>query len=312
MPSLTPEQEIERIGNEWGLLFAAGPLTAACEYETQPLCERIACVRIGGIKIRNCTRPTSAFRNSFFGALVQEVEIKGHRAAARFSNGALVEFWGDGGTWLIDKVGGKHRPPVLRVVPYTPLGLRGGRCRRAVIGSEAGTLTGRSIFGRFPASKRFDGRSRLSGRPALVGGLSFVQAAVRLHAAAARAGGRKGNGTPERAGCSRVPQRFRSRSSTRPTPAAGADAVRQRLLRCSTASTGCSTTSPMTARLAAGDRRPSLGGCGVAALPQLPGPSPGRPPACGFRFRSQRRGGLARPGPAWRPAPRRRSCGRGR
>ena len=106
VPSLTPEQEIERIGNEWGLLFAAGPLTAACEYETQPLCERIACVRIGGIRIRNCTRPTSAFRNSFFGALVQEVEIKGHRAAARFSNGALVEFRGDGGTWLIDKLGG--------------------------------------------------------------------------------------------------------------------------------------------------------------------------------------------------------------
>ena len=26
VPSLTPEQEIERIGNEWGLLFAAGPL----------------------------------------------------------------------------------------------------------------------------------------------------------------------------------------------------------------------------------------------------------------------------------------------
>ena len=106
VPSLTPRQEIERIGNEWGLLFAAGPLSAACKYETQPLCERIACVRIGGIKIRNCTRPTSALRNSFFGALVQQVEIKGHRAAARFSNGVLVEFWGDGGTWLIDKLGG--------------------------------------------------------------------------------------------------------------------------------------------------------------------------------------------------------------
>jgi hypothetical protein len=99
-------EEIEQIGNKWALLFAAGPLSAACEYETQPLCERIACVRVGGIKIRNCTRPTSAFRNSFFGATVLDIEIKGHRAAARFSNGAVIELYGDAGTWLIHKLGG--------------------------------------------------------------------------------------------------------------------------------------------------------------------------------------------------------------
>jgi hypothetical protein len=103
------EQEIERDGNAWAVRFAAGPLSAACEYETQPLCERIACQRVRGIKIRNCTRPTSAFRNSFFGATVQDIEIKGNppRAAARFSNGEVVELYGDGGSWAIAELGGK-------------------------------------------------------------------------------------------------------------------------------------------------------------------------------------------------------------
>jgi hypothetical protein len=101
----TQKQEIELIGNEWALLFAAGPLGAACRYETQPLCERTVCERVGGVKIKNCKPPTSGLRNSFFGATVQDIEIRGHRAAARFSNGELIEFWGDGGTWMIDKLG---------------------------------------------------------------------------------------------------------------------------------------------------------------------------------------------------------------
>jgi hypothetical protein len=99
------EEEIERIGNAWAVRFAAGPLPAACRYETQPLCERIACQRVGGVKIRKCTRPTSAFRNSFFGATVQDIEIRGHRAAARFSNGVVIELYGDAGTWSIHKLG---------------------------------------------------------------------------------------------------------------------------------------------------------------------------------------------------------------
>jgi hypothetical protein len=106
VPRLTPEQEIERIGNTWAPLFAAGPLPRACRYETQPLCERIACQRVGGFELRDCTQPTSAFRNSFFGATVQDVEIRGHRAAARFSNGEMVELFGDGGTWSIHRLGG--------------------------------------------------------------------------------------------------------------------------------------------------------------------------------------------------------------
>ena len=73
---------------------------------TQPLCERIACERVGGVKIRSCKPPTPPFRRSFEAAVVEEVAIKGNRAAARFSNGVVVRFWGDAGTWMIDEIGG--------------------------------------------------------------------------------------------------------------------------------------------------------------------------------------------------------------
>ena len=99
------KREIERIGNQWASLFAAGN-ARRCSHMTQPLCERLACERVGGYKIRNCTPPTAAFLRSFESATVQEVAIKGNRVAARFSNGEVVEFWGDGGTWQVDKVGG--------------------------------------------------------------------------------------------------------------------------------------------------------------------------------------------------------------
>jgi hypothetical protein len=102
---LTPKQEIRRIGNVWGRLFAAAD-RHACRYMSQPACERVACQRLGSGPILNCTLPSSKFRRSFEGATVQAVVIKGHRAAARFSNGELVVFYGDGGTWSVHKLGG--------------------------------------------------------------------------------------------------------------------------------------------------------------------------------------------------------------
>jgi hypothetical protein len=102
---LTPKQEIRRIGNSWGRLFAAAD-RQACQYMTQPACERVVCERVGSGPIPNCTLPSSMFRRSFEDATVQAVIIKGHRAAARFSTGAMVEFYGDGGTWSIHKLGG--------------------------------------------------------------------------------------------------------------------------------------------------------------------------------------------------------------
>ena len=99
-------QEIERIGNSWAGLFASFG-GGTCEHQTQPLCERIACTRVSDTKIRNCTPPTRAFRRSFEGATVEEIVIKGRRAAARFSNGEVVLFvFPIGrGTWLVHKLG---------------------------------------------------------------------------------------------------------------------------------------------------------------------------------------------------------------
>jgi hypothetical protein len=99
-------QEIERIGDSWAGLFASFG-GGTCEHQTQPLCERIACTRVSDTKIRNCTPPTRAFRRSFEGATVEDIVIKGGRAAARFSNGEVVLFVfpSGGGTWLVHKLG---------------------------------------------------------------------------------------------------------------------------------------------------------------------------------------------------------------
>jgi hypothetical protein len=98
-------QEIEQIGNEWASLFASDLQT--CQDMSQPLCERIACERAGGIKIRNCTPPTRAFRRSFEGATVEDIVIKGGRAAARFSNGevVMIVFASAPDTWFVHKLG---------------------------------------------------------------------------------------------------------------------------------------------------------------------------------------------------------------
>jgi hypothetical protein len=87
--TLSPEQKIEQTGNEWASLFAADH--EGCKLMTQPACERIACERVGGFTIENCTPPSSDFRKSFRDATVQDIAIKGEQAAAKFSNGEAVE-----------------------------------------------------------------------------------------------------------------------------------------------------------------------------------------------------------------------------
>jgi len=104
-PPLSTEQEIQQIGNQWALLFAAGD-EGSCTFMGQPLCERIACERVGARKIENCRPPSAAFRSSFEDARVESVVVKGARVAARFSNGRVIEFHGDGGRWAIVKIGG--------------------------------------------------------------------------------------------------------------------------------------------------------------------------------------------------------------
>ena len=102
-PRLSPKREIEQVGNRWAALFARGE--DDCYHMTQPLCERIACERVGGVEISNCTPPTSVFRRSFEDAIVLDIAFKRHSAAARFSNGEVVEFGGDWGTWFMRKLG---------------------------------------------------------------------------------------------------------------------------------------------------------------------------------------------------------------
>jgi hypothetical protein len=108
--SLSAWQEIEQVGNDWARLFSAGDrdeaLSDTCKHMTQPGCERLACQRVGYGLIENCTRPSWAFQKSFADATVKAIAIKGHRAAAIFSNGEVVRFWGDRGGWWIHKVGG--------------------------------------------------------------------------------------------------------------------------------------------------------------------------------------------------------------
>ena len=97
---------------------------------SQPACARLDCeyrqMRLGApdhvIPIRNCTPPSAELRESFRDATVRDIEIKGNRAGARFTNGTAIElFWVNGyavgGVWWIGKVGGTagHRffPPTV-------------------------------------------------------------------------------------------------------------------------------------------------------------------------------------------------------
>jgi hypothetical protein len=107
--SLSPEQRIERMGNEWARLFASDP--SACNYMVQPACERMTCERVGHMKIHNCTPPSPIFRESFRNARVVDVAIDRKFAGVRFSNGETVRFIHvegstPDGVWWIDKFGG--------------------------------------------------------------------------------------------------------------------------------------------------------------------------------------------------------------
>jgi hypothetical protein len=114
--TLSPEQKIEQTIDKWAPLFAAAADREACRYQTQPLCERIACERVATGPIKNCTPPSSEFRKSFEDATVHDIAIKGEQAGAKLSNGEAVELFhrsGDlqsgveeAGGWLIHKLGG--------------------------------------------------------------------------------------------------------------------------------------------------------------------------------------------------------------
>jgi hypothetical protein len=106
-PFIPERQRIARTANRWARNFIyADP--EDCTYMTQPACERLSCVRVGARPVPNCTPPSPAYRLSFARERVRDVEIRGNRAAARFSNGEVVELErvsGDelDGVWWITK-----------------------------------------------------------------------------------------------------------------------------------------------------------------------------------------------------------------
>ena len=84
-------QEIIRVGNTWAKAFAASGSKSCVLDMTHTACER---------------HVPLAVRQSFRGSTVQEVTVRGRRAAARFSNNEIVEF--------VD--GGPHSPWQVHVV----------------------------------------------------------------------------------------------------------------------------------------------------------------------------------------------------
>jgi hypothetical protein len=112
---LSPEQKVERVGNEWAPVFAGRE--RFCELMTQAACGRVNCEDVGG-PIENCKPPSLEFRKSFEDATVEDVAINGEQAAVRFSNGETIELEkvhnmpdplaedGDSAGWLIDRFGG--------------------------------------------------------------------------------------------------------------------------------------------------------------------------------------------------------------
>ena len=108
---LSPEKQVEHVGNTWAPLFAKD-VSAACRYMFgQPLCEEFF-GPVGAV-VPEVRRP-SAFQKSFANATVERVKIKGNKAGAEFSNGEPVEFIQETakrppgllGEWFINDVGG--------------------------------------------------------------------------------------------------------------------------------------------------------------------------------------------------------------
>jgi hypothetical protein len=102
---ITPEQVIERTGNRWARLFAAGQ--RCNRFMHQPACEWVDCEHVGGAAIEECTPVSSEVQRSFGGAVVEDIVIRRERAAARFSNGVTVrlEEKSGGTSWWIARVG---------------------------------------------------------------------------------------------------------------------------------------------------------------------------------------------------------------
>jgi hypothetical protein len=88
--ALSSEHRIERIATKWAALLAAGD-PRYCDFAGQPVCERMECQRPGGMPIENCTPLSAESRRSFGDATIEDIAIRGDRAAVEFSNGEAIE-----------------------------------------------------------------------------------------------------------------------------------------------------------------------------------------------------------------------------
>jgi RNA polymerase sigma factor (sigma-70 family) len=106
--TLSRQQLIERTANRWAHHVAAGDRAAACKVMmSRRACARERCTPPVTPK---CTTSAAGLRRSFARVSVQDVAIKGERAAARFSNGRAVELYlANGsivnGVWRVDTWG---------------------------------------------------------------------------------------------------------------------------------------------------------------------------------------------------------------
>jgi hypothetical protein len=101
----------------WARVFASStkPLIALIDYMDPTAVDQLKCRRAvplepdrdGLVPIPNCMRPTPAYRLSFRDATIQEIAIKGDRAAARFSNGETIRLhrW-SAVDWRVGRIGG--------------------------------------------------------------------------------------------------------------------------------------------------------------------------------------------------------------
>ena len=133
----TNQEVIGGKANEWAAAFAKDAL-AACRYYAgvQPSCERAACQRVGHPEpIKNCTPPSSEFRESFANATVERVVVDAPGATVEFSNGESVQFQaGSTGAGTSPRGGSRSSQHVTGPEPTPGSVMRRGSSRRATSG----------------------------------------------------------------------------------------------------------------------------------------------------------------------------------
>ena len=109
LPETVARELITETASNWARLFASSPGLCNEYMNGQPACEQLMCQRVGAPRpIPNCTPPTQGYAESFRDATIQEIAIKGNRAAARFSNGETIRLhrWPNGVDWRVGRIGG--------------------------------------------------------------------------------------------------------------------------------------------------------------------------------------------------------------